>query len=156
MKGIAKIDLLIVAAFVVATVAITGFFYYTINLAPRNLPSEKENLLKLSEITENRELPVGIPVEKILINLPSPTARLRFLELEISLFTFEEKQKKKLEEQLPILQDTIISVASKMDPDELNSISGKILLEERIKKQFHQITNEKLISKIFYTKFIVQ
>ena len=70
------------------------------------------------------------------MNLPARTARLRFLELEISLFPFKEKQKAKLEALTPILKDTIIDVSSKMSPDELNSISGKILLEERIKKSF--------------------
>ena len=42
-----------------------------------------------------------------------------------------------------------------MEPDELNSISGKILLEEN-KKRFHQSVRDQLISKIFYTKFVVQ
>jgi len=156
MKGIAKIDLLIVAAFSVATIAITGFFYYTIHMAPKALPVDKENFQNLRKTITPKSISTGLPVKKILINLPSRTARLRFLELEISLFTFEENQKKDLEDKLPVLQDTIINVASKMQPEELNSISGKILLEERIKKQFHKKTNEKIISKIFYTKFVVQ
>ncbi len=156
MKGVAKIDVLIVSAFSVATLAITGFFYYTIYMAPKPLPKEKENLEKLSDITKPKELIKGIPVKRILVNLPSNTSRLRFLELEISLFPFRENQKIKIKKTLPILKDTIINVVSKMEPDELNSISGKILLEERIKKRFHQSVSEQLISKIFYTKFVVQ
>lgn len=156
MKGVAKIDVLIVSAFSVATLAITGLFYYTIHMAPKPLPKEKENLEKLSDLTKPKELIKGIPVKRILVNLPSSTSRLRFLELEISLFPFRENQKTKIKETLPILKDTIINVVSKMEPDELNSISGKILLEERIKKRFHQSVSQQLISKIFYTKFVVQ
>ena len=125
-------------------------------MAEPNLPKEKENFEKLKKLSRSNELITGVPVKRILINLPTKTARLRFLELEISLFPFESDQKDKIKEKLPIIKDTIISVVSKMQPDELNSISGKILLEERIKKLFHQKVEEKLISKIFYTKFVVQ
>jgi flagellar protein FliL len=156
MKGVAKIDILIVGAFSVATMAIAGLFYYTIYMAPKPLPKEKENLEKLAGSIKPKNLIKGIPVKRILINLPSKSSRLRFLELEINLFPFQEDQKDKISQQLPILKDTIISVVSKMAPDELNSISGKILLEERIKRNFHKSVKEKLISKIFYTKFVVQ
>ena len=156
MKGVAKIDILIVGAFSIATIAITGLFYYTIYMAPKSLPKEKENLERLAESIKPKSLIKGIPVKRILINLPSKSSRLRFLELEINLFPFQEEQKDKINQKLPILKDTIISVVSKMAPDELNSISGKILLEERIKRKFHKSVKEKLISKIFYTKFVVQ
>ena len=156
MKGVAKLDLLIISAFSIATFAITGLFYYTIYMAPKPLPKEKENFEKLREMKTSEELVTGIPVKRILVNLPSNTSRLRFLELEISLFPFKNDQKPKIEKKLPILKDTIINVVSKMEPDELNSISGKILLEERIKRVFHSNVDEKLISKIFYTKFVVQ
>lgn len=156
MKGVAKLDLLIISAFSIATFAITGLFYYTIHVAPKPLPKEKANLEKLKSVVRPNELVTGIPVKRILVNLPSNSGRLRFLELEISLFPLKSENKKKIEKNLPVLKDTIINVVSKMAPDELNSISGKILLEERIKRKFHSSVNEKLISKIFYTKFVVQ
>ena len=93
MKDIAKIDLLIISAFSIATLAITGLFYYTIHMAPKPLPKEKENLKKLTEITTAKELVKGIPIKRILVNLPSKSSRLRFLELELSLFPFKENQK---------------------------------------------------------------
>ena len=156
MKGVAKIDIMILGAYTVATLSIAGLFYYTTFMAKKTLPKEKENFAKLTEKPKNIVHMTGMPLKRILVNLPARTARLRFLELEISLFPFKEKQKAKLEALKPILKDTIIDVSSKMEPDELNSISGKILLEERIKRAFHQKIDEKLISKIFYTKFVVQ
>tara|TARA_B100000886_G_scaffold99437_1_gene65970 strand:+ start:166 stop:636 length:471 start_codon:yes stop_codon:yes gene_type:complete len=156
MKDVAKIDVLIVSAFSVATLAILGIFYYTIYIAQKPLPKEKENLKKLKSLSKSEKMITGIPIKKILINLPSRTARLRFLELEVSLFPFSESQKDLIKKQLPILKDTIIQVASKMKPNELNSISGKILLEERIKRKFHDSIDNKVISKIYYTKFVVQ
>ena len=156
MKGVAKLDLGIIGAFTITTIVVTGYFYYTIFIQQKALPTDKENLEKLREIAKPNELMKGIPIKRVLVNLQSNTARLRFLELELSLFPIRETEAEKLKTLIPVLQDSIINISSKMSPDELNSISGKILLEERIKRNFHEKIGEKLISKIFYTKFVVQ
>ena len=53
------------------------------------------------------------------------------------------------------IKDIAIEVAGQMKPSELNSISGKILLEEN-KKKVSKSYPRNLISRIYYQKFIVQ
>ena len=44
----------------------------------------------------------------------------------------------------------------KMSPEELNSLSGKLLLEKRLKKKIREMTHKNFISRIFYRRFVVQ
>ena len=70
MKGVAKLDLLIISAFSIATFAITGLFYYTIHVAPKPLPKEKANLEKLKDVVRPNELVTGIPSKEFLSIYP--------------------------------------------------------------------------------------
>jgi flagellar FliL protein len=43
-----------------------------------------------------------------------------------------------------------------MKASELNSITGKILLESRIKKRLNSILGAPIIKRIYFSKFIIQ
>ena len=67
----------------------------------------------------------------------------------------------KLETNKYILRDEIITLAGSMYPNELNTVSGKLVFEEKIKQRFNDAlasaTNKKkTIRKIYFTKFVVQ
>ena len=156
MKGIHKFDLITTASLTVVTLGVLGFFYYSINLYTPDTFSDEELHKQSKEKLLDQSFLLPVPVERVVINLPTNKSRLRFLELEMSIETIKKDHQKKIEKIKPIIKDAAISIAGKMTPEELNSISGKLLLEERLKKKIRQTINESIISRIFYSRFVIQ
>jgi flagellar FliL protein len=90
------------------------------------------------------------------INLASEQTRLRFLDVEVHLLPFQEEGLKVLEQHKTKMFDIIIEVAGTLSPDELNSVSGKILLENRLKKKINEYLKNQVVREIFFSTFVVQ
>lgn len=156
MKGIHKFDLITSVSLTAITLAVLGFFYYSISIyTPDTFSDEKLREKALNETTENSFL-LPVPIERVVINLPTSNSRLRFLELEMSIETIKEEHQEKVKNLKPIIIDAAINIAGSMSPEELNSLSGKLLLEERLKRKIRQKTKQSIISRIFYSRFVIQ
>ena len=156
MTGNKLIDNIILGLSALVCAGALGIFVYTEILyqKPRiNNEVEKE---KMMEEGKKQVFPSPFKLKKMIINLPSHTKRLRFLDLEAHLVPFKPEYHDILESSRPPIRDAVIDIASKMEPDELNSISGKILLENRIKKRINQILSKKVIKDIYFSKFVIQ
>ena len=156
MTGNKTLDTIIMALSIAATLATAGVFYYTENIYKRPLPKDEVELAKLKEDVKNVSVPESYKLDKLIINLTSKTKRLRFLDLEAHLVVFNRKYISQLEEAKPIVNDIIIDIASGMAPDELNSIAGKLIFENRVKKRINAHFKEQVLKELFYTKFVVQ
>ena len=95
-------------------------------------------------------------VKKIVINLPSRPGRLRFFETSINFVPYLDTDVKILEDHEFILRDSIIEIARKMKEDELNTVSGKLLLEERLINQINSIFKRNIIKEIYFSAFVIQ
>ena len=93
---------------------------------------------------------------EMVINLYSREARLRFVNLKMNIETFEQEQIQLIENAKPLIQDALVDVASHMKPNELNSVTGRILLETRIKNKVNSRLSTSAVKKIYFSKFIVQ
>jgi len=121
------------------------------------LPTDQageEKAMADSAAVNNQVTPVMF--KKMVVNIHTVGTRLRYLEAEIGLLPFEESQKEGLKKVEYMLQDALIEIAGKMDPDELSSVTGKILLEGRLKKHLNEKIGAVVIKQIYFTKFIVQ
>ena len=49
----------------------------------------------------------------------------------------------------------IIDITSGSDPDELNTVAGKLLLENRLKNIINKILGKKIVSEILFTTFVI-
>jgi flagellar protein FliL len=158
MKGIHKFDLITVLSLSLVTFGLLGFFYYTIFLHENAIFNDDKLKKDFQEKMANNDkefiAPINIP--RLLINLKSKNSRLRFLELELSIETIDKASQKLVEKYGAIIKDVAINIVGKMSPEELNSLSGKLLLEKRLKKKIREITQERFISRIFYRRFVVQ
>lgn len=156
MTGNKTIDTAIAGLAILVTLGTLGSFVYTEMIYKKPLPSESLNRDLLNQEPKKDLLIEPFKLKPITINLRSPTRRLRFLEIEVHLVPFKEEYKEKLSQVESYLYDAIIDIAGAMEPDELNSISGKILLEERIKKRIQSRFNKEIVKEIFFSKFVVQ
>ena len=131
-------------------------FVYTEIFYERPEISNETEFEKLKNESSKVRIPKSFKLKKMIINLDSPTRRLRFLEIEMQFITHKKDQTELLETNIAIIQDSIIEVVTRMKPHELNSIAGKILLEERIKGKVNHILKKRILKEIYFTRFVVQ
>ena len=98
-----------------------------------------------------------VPMKKFVVNIHSKSSRLRYLDLEMNILTFQEDQKDIIKANEHIFKDTVIEIASHLDPEDLESVTGKILLENKIKKQVNtKLGDSPVIKQIYFSGFVVQ
>jgi len=156
MTGNKTVDKILLAFMFLATGAALGTFVYTEMVYKRPLPKDEVELAKLKSDTKGISTPESYKLDKLTVNLTSKTRRLRFLDVQIHLVVFKKTDISKLEEIKPIINDIIIDVAAGMEPDELNSIAGKLIFENRVKKNINTHFKKSVVKELFYTKFVVQ
>jgi flagellar FliL protein len=156
MTGNKKIDTIILGVSTLMTLAVLGTFVYTEIIYERPLPDGDDEKEKLLTNAKSGTETGHYKLEKMIINLNSAGSRLRFLDVEMHLVPFKEKYNDIFDQSKAFVSDSIIDIASNMKPEELNSIAGKILLEDRIKKRLNQYYEKKYVKGIFFSRFVVQ
>ena len=156
MTGKNRIDLIIIGVSTLVSVATAGIFYYTIFAYQRPLPNARFEKKKFFRENQKFSLPKTFKMEKQIINLISKRRRLRFLEITMHLAPFKDKDILYFKNNKAKINDALIDIVGKMTPDELNSISGKIILENRIKNSLKLTFGTNLIKNIYYTRFVIQ
>lgn len=156
MTGNKSIDTIILLIATLITGATLGTFVYSDMIYKRPLPSDKLEKEKLIEDSKVAVAPDIYKLDKLIINLNSPTRRLRFLDIEVNLVPFRSNAIETFQTKKFYIKDAIIDIASNMAPDELNTVAGKVILEERIRKRLNDFFGKSLVKEIFFSRFVVQ
>lgn len=141
----------------VIVLAGAGLVFYSHNLIkPEPTDQAKEaQALKDQAVSATQIQPV--PIKKFVVNLHSRGTRLRYLDLEMNVLPFSEDQKEIIKANEHIFKDAVIEIASKLEPEDLDSVTGKILLENRIKKQVNaKLGSSPVVKQIYFSGFVVQ
>jgi len=141
---------------VVVVLAGAGLVYYSHNMIkpePTNQSAELENL-KTSALEQAQVK--SIPMKKFVVNLHSRGTRLRYLDVEMNILPFHDDQKELIKASEYIFKDVLIEIASHLAPEDLDTLSGKILLENKIKKQVNAKLGQPVVKQIYFSGFIVQ
>lgn len=148
--------ILIILNLVIALAA-AGLVYYSHNMLkpePTNQALEAE-ALKKDAMASSQIQPV--PLKKIVVNLHSGGTRLRYLDVEMNILPFHEDQKAVIKANEHVFKDALIEIASHLGPDDLNSVTGKILLENKLKKQVNpKLGDTPVVKQIYFSGFVVQ
>lgn len=150
------LDIILVGLNTLAVLAALGAFMFTDMLYERPLPSPQENYDELIEKSKEQNKFTPLKLDKMIINLKGKSSRLRFLEIEPHLIPFKPQAVEILEGKKAFIYDSIIDIASNFSPEQINSVSGKILFEERIKKRIMTYFGKAMIKEVFFSKFVVQ
>jgi flagellar protein FliL len=156
MTGNPKIDRIIVGISTLLCLALFGVFLYTEVLYEKPLPENKQEYEKMVAEAKGQTLSESYKVDHLIINLPSQSKRLRFLDINLHITPFKPTDHKILEENKSLINDVIISTASLMEPNDLNTISGKILLESRLRKNINTKLEKDIVKDIYFTHYVVQ
>lgn len=156
MTGNPKLDKILLGVNGLVALLAAGLVIYShtsLKPMPTNQSAEELALQQNAEMA-NQITPQMF--KKMVVNIHSERTRLRYLEAEIGLLPFHEDQKDLLKKGEFLLQDALIDIAGKMTPEDLSSVTGKILLEGRLKKNLNEKYGIPIIKQIYFTKFIVQ
>lgn len=141
----------------VIALAGAGLVYYSHNIIkpePTDQTAEAE-AMKKDAVASTQLKPV--PIKKFAVNLHSRSTRLRYLDIEMNVLTFHEDQVNIIKASEHIFKDVVIEIASRLEPDELDSVTGKILLENKIKKAVNAKLGEPpVVKQIYFSTFVVQ
>lgn len=156
MTGNAGLDKLILALNGVVIAAACGLVIYSHTVIS---PPPVDTALELGNMIENSMQEYQKPtvaMEEIVVNLYSRETRLRFLNTQMNIELYKEKDRDFITSLKAIINDALIDIAGNMHPNELNSITGRILLENRIKTRVNEHIKRPVLKKIYFSKFIVQ
>jgi flagellar protein FliL len=141
----------------VVVLAGAGLVYYSHNIVKPETTNEAAEAEALKNDAVASTLTQPVPIKKFVVNLHSRSSRLRYLDLEMNILTFEEEQKQIIKGNEHIFKDVVIEIAAQLEPDDLDSVTGKILLENKIKKQVNaKLGDPPVVKQIFFSGFVVQ
>jgi len=156
MTGNKTIDMALISLMTLASAAVLALFVYTEMLYTKPLPDEKVEKQKMIQEAKALNFKEAIKLDKLTINLPTERSRLHYLDLESYLIPFKSETRDIVDKKKAIIYDSIIDVASNMESDELNTVMGKMLFENRIKNRINEVLGGKKIKDIQFTVFVVQ
>jgi flagellar FliL protein len=151
--GLDKIIMGLNVAVVGASTALVIYAHLVLGPPPTDEVAEYTGMARAAMV-ELKKQPVVF--KEIVVNLYSRERRLRFLDLIMNLEVYDDGQQQRVEKVKPIIIDTLIDITGNMKPEELNSVTGRILLEARLKNKVNSIIEAKLVKKIYFSKFIIQ
>lgn len=147
--------ILIIANLVIVLVGAGLVVYSHTMIKPEPTDQLAENdKLKNEAVSKSQLQPV--PIKRFVVNLHSRPTRLRYLDIEMNVLTFSEDQKEIIRQSEHIFKDVVVEIASQLDPEDLDTVTGKILLENRIKKQVNQKFGQPVVKQIYFSGFVVQ
>jgi len=133
-----------------------SIFVYTELIYTRPLPNAFDEYKKMQEEARNLSKSPSYKLDKITINLVSKHTKLRYLDIEMQIVPLRTKDVSLLEKIAPLIYDQIIDISGKMLPEEINTVTGKLLYEDRLKKSINNIVGRPTVKEIYFTRFVVQ
>ncbi len=156
MTGNPTLDKIILGINAVIVTAAAGLVYYSNNMIippPTDTDQQFKQMVQ-GGLSDLKRPPVVF--KEAVVNLYSKQRRLRFLDLVMNIEVYEDGQEETIKLYKPFINDRLIDIAGNMSPEEVNSVTGKLLLESRIKNHVNKYLGKKVIKKIYFSKFIVQ
>ncbi|MBF0362282.1 MAG: flagellar basal body-associated FliL family protein [Oligoflexia bacterium] len=136
---------------------VLAFFVYTGMFYVKPLPDNNVEFTKFKERSKYQIIEAKIyKLDRMVLNLQSRKARMRNIDLQVQFLLFKEEFIAFLETNKHVVYDKIIEIVAGMEADEINSVTGKILLEERIKKAVEEIAHAPVVKTVYFTVFVVQ
>jgi flagellar FliL protein len=160
MTGKKMLDNILVGLMLLSSIGVISLFYYTevsYKRPPIDEAKEKETFLKTFD---PKTVPTLLKIDKMVISLipkdEKSNQRMKYLEIEAHLVLFKSEYLESMKTNVSVVLDRLIVISSKMGADELNTLTGKILLEDRLRKDINSIFGKPVVKSIFFSRYTVQ
>jgi len=153
-----SIMLLVILGCSIVVIGIGGYFGWT--MFAKKKADENNDKAKISETAsknQHEEVRSVFPLESFIVNLMDNTGSgRRYLKVTMELEAVGGAEKNKLEGSKTRIKDTILMHLSSRSFEEVNSVEGKIGLKQALLSQINQMMGENIVSRIYFTEFVVQ
>lgn len=151
--GLDKVLTILNLVVVLGSAGLVIYSHALVKPAPTDIAGEEGSLVGDANI---RYRLTPVKMKKITVNLSSRKTRLRYLDMEMNVLTFDEDQKRIITDSTALINDVVIRIAGNMKAKELNSLTGKMLFKSRVKKQINITLGETIAKEIIFSRFVVQ
>lgn len=151
-----SVQKILIIANLVVVLAGAGLVYYAHNMLKPEPTDQALEAQKLKDNAMEQSQVQSVPMKKFVVNLFSRSTRLRYLDVEMNILPFHADQTELIKASEHIFKDVLIEIASQLEPAELDTLSGKILLENKIKKQVNAKLGQPVVKQIYFSGFVVQ
>ena len=156
MTGKPLIDKILMGINLLGLLSVLGVFIYTTKIHKKPLPDNSLEDQKLVDEASQASLVAPYKIDPFIINLKSTSSRMRYLNLELHLIAFQENDRTHFDTFKPMMRDLIFQVAGNMSPEELTTITGRMVLSQRLKDSLNQLFPKPLVKEVFFANFVVQ
>ena len=94
-------------------------------------------------------------LETFIVNL-ADQERNRYLRVTMDLELSESTDAHRINERLSQIRDTILMILPSKHFEEIASMEGKIALRDEIIAKLNGLFNQRVVTNIFFTEFVVQ
>lgn len=150
-KGKKFIFVIIIAAVVLIGAGAGGFFF----LKKGGEHKAEESIAKKEEVEvpKEKEKPLLIQLDPFILNLSEPG---RFVKLTIHLEVKNEKVQQYVNDRMPKIRDTVITLVSSKSPDILATPEGKLQLKDELLLRINQALEKEFVKNLYFTEFVIQ
>jgi len=96
------------------------------------------------------------PLDYFIVSFNEKSGKTSYLKIEIKLQTDSADVEPELENKTPKIRDSIVTILTKSDVDELRTTKGKQILKESIKNKLNSFLVSGKIKATYFTDFIIQ
>lgn len=156
MTGKPLFDKILLGVNGLVALAAAGIVYYShfmLKPKPTNITTEEQALY---DKAQSESMVSAYTITTKPVNLYHEGARLRHLSTEMGIIPFQESDKEIIKNKEYIIKNALIEVAAHMSPEEVSTLTGKLILESRIKKYVNESIGAPVVKKIYFGKFTVQ
>jgi flagellar FliL protein len=107
-----------------------------------------------SEKSTVEEVGASLSLEEFLVNVAGSNDH--YLKTTLALGLKKGVTEKSLEEKIPLIRDTILSILSSKSLEELSSERGRSGLKQEIKERLNKELGGEQIVKVYFTAFATQ
>lgn len=156
MTGNKIIDYVIVGLSIFCSILAVAYFGYTNFIYEKPIYNDASEFARMKAESSEIQIKNSYEIKRLIVNLSARSTRLRYIEMDMHLVPFKSKYLGLLEKYDAQIKDVIIDITSKMTAEDINSVSGKILLESRVKNQINEMLTKPVVKQILFSKFTVQ
>lgn len=156
MTGNPSLDKIILGLNAVIVTGAASLVFFSHNMIEKPKTDRAKEFGNMIEKSINEYEKPPVIMDEIVVNLYSRESRLRFLNTQMNIELFEEKDREYVMGLKAIIFDNLIDIAGNMKPSELNSVTGRILLETRLKSIINDYAKKPVLKKILFSKYIIQ
>lgn len=144
------IDIKIILIGLVLFLVAMGATYFLMRSLMAPLYPEKEKSETQQELAGGSLISVG----EFTTNVSGAEGN-HYLKVEVFIEVPDKKLQKSVEEFMPVIKDTILSVLSSKSIADLD-VRNRAVLKQEIQKKLNSVLGSKVVNNVYFTNFILQ